>query len=149
MFIYWGWDTAVTANEETTDPAVNPGRAAVRSTVVLLVTYLLVTVAAQAFAGVGEEGIGLTNPEHSDDVLSSVGEAVLGGWGVKAAPPRRAHLRGRVNPDHDPADRPYDAVDGGGTRRCRSIRHGHPKYQTPTVLHAGPWAWSRSCSTPA
>jgi amino acid transporter len=84
VFIYWGWDTAVTANEETTNPTVSPGRAAVRSTVVLLVTYLLVTVAAQAFAGVGEEGIGLTNPEHSDDVLSSVGEAVLGGWGVKA-----------------------------------------------------------------
>src|SRR4029453_7186076 len=84
VFIYWGWDTAVTANEETTDPTVNPGRAAVRSTVVLLVTYLLVTVAAQAFAGVGEEGIGLTNPDHADNVLSSVGEAVLGGWGVKA-----------------------------------------------------------------
>jgi amino acid transporter len=84
VFIYWGWDTAVTANQETTNPTVNPGRAAVRSTVVLLVTYLLVTVAAQAFAGVGEEGIGLTNPEHSDNVLSSVGEAVLGGWGVKA-----------------------------------------------------------------
>jgi amino acid transporter len=83
VFIYWGWDSAVAANEETTDPAVNPGRAAVRSTVILLVTYVLVTVAAQAFAGVGEEGIGLTNPEHSDDVLSSVGEAVLGSWGVK------------------------------------------------------------------
>jgi amino acid transporter len=83
VFIYWGWDSAVTANEETTDAAVNPGRAAVRSTVVLLVTYLLVTVAAQAFAGVGQEGIGLANPDHSDDVLSSVGEAVLGGTGVK------------------------------------------------------------------
>ncbi len=35
VFIYWGWDSAVAANEETTDPAVNPGRAAVRSTVVL------------------------------------------------------------------------------------------------------------------
>ena len=84
VFIYWGWDSAVAANEETADPAVNPGRAAVRSTVILLVTYVLVTVAAQAFAGVGEEGIGLTNPDHSSDVLSSVGEAVLGGWGVKA-----------------------------------------------------------------
>jgi amino acid transporter len=84
VFIYWGWDSAVAANEETADPAVNPGRAAVRSTIILLVTYVLVTVAAQAFAGVGEEGIGLANPEHADDVLSSVGEAVLGGWGVKA-----------------------------------------------------------------
>ncbi len=75
--------TAVAANGETTDPTVNPGRAAVRSPV-LLVTHFLVTVAAQAFAGVGEEGIGLTNPDHADNVPSSVGEAVLGSWSVKA-----------------------------------------------------------------
>jgi amino acid transporter len=133
VFIYWGWDSAVAANEETENPAVNPGRAAVRSTVVLLVTYLLVTVAAQAFAGVGEEGIGLTNPEHSDDVLSSVGEAVLGGWGVKLLiiavltsaaastqttilPTARATL----------AMASYKALP-------KSFSNVHPRYQTPTV----------------
>jgi amino acid transporter len=83
VFIYWGWDSAVAANEETTDPHINPGRAAVLSTIVLVLTYLVVTVAAQAFAGVGTEGIGLANPEHSDDVLSVVGEGAMGSWGVK------------------------------------------------------------------
>src|SRR5437588_259185 len=38
-FIYWGWDSAVAANEETENPTVNPGRAAVISTIVLLLTY--------------------------------------------------------------------------------------------------------------
>ena len=27
LFIYWGWDTAVTVNEETTDSRRTPGRA--------------------------------------------------------------------------------------------------------------------------
>jgi amino acid transporter len=82
IFIYWGWDTAVAVNEETADKDRTPGRAAVISTVVLLASYAIVTVAAQAFAGIGEKGIGLANPEHTDDVLSSLGNAVLGSeWG--------------------------------------------------------------------
>ena len=83
VFIYWGWDSAVTVNEETEHPTITPGRAAVIATVVLLVTYLLVTVAAQSFAGVGDTGIGLSNPDNASDVLSVVGSAVMGSWGVK------------------------------------------------------------------
>ncbi len=78
IFIYWGWDTAVAVNEETADKDKTPGRAAIISTVVLLASYAIVTVAAQAFAGVGDKGIGLSNPAHQDDVLSSLGNAVLG-----------------------------------------------------------------------
>src|ERR1700678_48040 len=52
LFIYWGWDTAVSINEETADKERSPGIAAMTSTLVLLVTYVLVTVAAQSFAGV-------------------------------------------------------------------------------------------------
>ena len=84
VFIYWGWDSAVAANEETDRPGGQPGPRrgdAPPSSCVL--TYVVVTVAAQAFAGVGEEGIGLANPENEDDVLSGVGEAAMGGWGVK------------------------------------------------------------------
>ena len=61
LFIYWGWDSAVAVNEETADPTKTPGRAAVISTVLLLTTYALVTLAAQSFAGVGAKGIGLDN----------------------------------------------------------------------------------------
>jgi amino acid transporter len=78
VFIYWGWDTAVTCNEESDDPGTTPGRAAVISTLLLLVTYALVAVAAVAFAGTGTEGIGLGNPQNADDVFSAIGPALFG-----------------------------------------------------------------------
>ena len=52
VFIYWGWDTTATVNEETEDPSEAPGRATVVSTLILLGIYLIVAVAAQAYAGV-------------------------------------------------------------------------------------------------
>ncbi len=42
LFIYWGWDTAVSVNEETKERDKIPGRAAVTSTLILLVTYAVV-----------------------------------------------------------------------------------------------------------
>jgi amino acid transporter len=82
LFIYWGWDTAVAINEETKDPAKTPGRAAILSTLILLVTYVLVILAAQSFAGVGSTGIGLANGGNTGDVLSVLGTAVFGGSGI-------------------------------------------------------------------
>jgi amino acid transporter len=81
LFIYWGWDTAVSVNEETKDPEKTPGRAAILSTIILLVTYVLVIVGAQAFAGVGSKGIGLGNTANFD-VLSTLGGEVFGTSGI-------------------------------------------------------------------
>lgn len=78
IFIYWGWDTAVTINEETADPAKTPGRAAIISTVLLLVTYALVSTAAVAFAGVGDTGIGLANGDNSSNVFTAIGPVLFG-----------------------------------------------------------------------
>lgn len=83
VFIFWGWDSAVAANEETSESRITPGRAAVISTVILVVTYLLVTIAAEAYAGVGSDGIGLTSDAASSDALSGIGQAALGSWGFK------------------------------------------------------------------
>ena len=78
IFIYWGWDTAVSVNEESDDPAKTPGRAAILSTLLLLVTYSVVSVAAVAFAGVGTEGVGLGAGANSADVFSAIGPALFG-----------------------------------------------------------------------
>jgi amino acid transporter len=78
VFIYWGWDTALSVNEETKDPNKTPGRAAMLSTLILLVTYALVIFAAQSFSGIGTKGIGLANPNNASDVLSVLGSAVFG-----------------------------------------------------------------------
>jgi amino acid transporter len=76
VFLYWGWDTAVTVNEESKDVKRTPGRAAVLSTLVLLGVYLIVSLAAQAYHGANY----LTN--NSGDVLSALSREVFGSaWG--------------------------------------------------------------------
>jgi amino acid transporter len=78
LFIYWGWDTAVSVNEETKERDKIPGRAAVTSTLILLVTYAVVILATQSYAGIGTKGIGLENPNHAGDVLSVLGSSIFG-----------------------------------------------------------------------
>jgi amino acid transporter len=82
LFIYWGWDTALSVNEETSDKSRTPGRAAIISTVLLLVTYVIVIIAMQSFAGIGDKGVGLANPAHQFDVLSVTGSAIFGSSGL-------------------------------------------------------------------
>jgi amino acid transporter len=84
LFIYWGWDTSLSVNEETADKSRTPGRAGIISTVLLLVTYVTVIIAMQAFAGIGSKGVGLTNPAHQFDVLSATGGAIFGTSGLGA-----------------------------------------------------------------
>jgi len=72
VFIYWGWDSGVTVNEETEDASTAPGRAAIISTFVLVGIYLLVATAAQAYGGLSF----LQN--NPNDVLSPLGHGVLG-----------------------------------------------------------------------
>jgi amino acid transporter len=82
LFIYWGWDTALSVNEETADKSRTPGRAGIISTVLLLVTYVTVIISMQAFAGIGDKGVGLTNPANQFDVLSVAGGAIFGTSGL-------------------------------------------------------------------
>jgi amino acid transporter len=82
VFIYWGWDTAVSVNEETKDSKRTPGLAAIFSTIILLVTYALVIFSIQSFAGVQTKGNGLGNIANAGDVLSIQGNAIFGTGGV-------------------------------------------------------------------
>jgi amino acid transporter len=72
VFIYWGWDSTVTVNEESADPNHGPGLAAIVATLVLVGTYVIVSIAAQAYAG------SAFLVDNSDDVLSALGDPVLG-----------------------------------------------------------------------
>ncbi len=72
VFIYWGWDSGVCVNEESRDSANGPGRAAVMSTILLVLIYVVVATAAQAYAGT------TFLKHHGDDVLSALGGPVLG-----------------------------------------------------------------------
>ena len=57
IFIYWGWDSAVSVNEETTEPGEDPRpRGASSRPCCCSPPTLLVTVATVSFAGIGDEG---------------------------------------------------------------------------------------------
>jgi amino acid transporter len=75
VFIYWGWDSGVAVNEESENPAEGPGKAAVISTLLLVLIYLLVSSAGISFHGAAF----LANEENSEDVLNALGTGVLGG----------------------------------------------------------------------
>jgi amino acid transporter len=72
IFIYWGWDSGVAVNEESRDRHRGPGKAAVVSTLILLLIYVAVSAAAQAFHG----PTFLAN--NSNDVLNALGKGVFG-----------------------------------------------------------------------
>ena len=78
IFAFWGWDTALTVNEESKNSDTTPGRAALLCVLSILLTYLLVSVATQMYAGLGETGLGLTNPDVSDNVFGNLAQPILG-----------------------------------------------------------------------
>jgi amino acid transporter len=77
IFLYWGWDSGVSVNEETEDSAEAPGKAALVSNFVLIGIFVLVTVAVSAYGGLSF----LTH--NTGDVFSPLGKSVLGGVGAK------------------------------------------------------------------
>jgi amino acid transporter len=71
VFIYWGWDTCVSVNEEAEDSATTPGRAAVLSTLVLLAIYLVVSFGSVSLLGAQYV------TDNSSDALYALGKIAL------------------------------------------------------------------------
>ena len=71
FFMYSGWDAAIYVNEETTDRANNPGKAALASVVMLALVYSVCTFAFQT----------VLSPEvlqsHAGNALSALGARLL------------------------------------------------------------------------
>lgn len=80
IFAFWGWDTCLTLGEESKDPTKVPGRAGLLCVISILITYLLIAVAVMMYAGIGEEGLGLGNPENSENVFGALADPVMGPW---------------------------------------------------------------------
>jgi amino acid transporter len=70
-FMYSGWDASIYVNEETTDKANNPGKAALASVVMLALVYSTVTFAFQGVLSPSEI------QAHAGDVLSAVSGRLL------------------------------------------------------------------------
>lgn len=80
LFVYWGWDTAGSMNEETKNPTKTPGRAQVLATVILLAGFTLMTMSTVSYAGTGENG--LITTENKESIFDVIVGPLLGSWGV-------------------------------------------------------------------
>jgi amino acid transporter len=74
VFIYWGWESAVNLNEETEDSNSAPGLAAIVSTVILLGTYVITTIAVVSYAGLDR----IADFEDDAGIFGAVAKDVLG-----------------------------------------------------------------------
>ncbi|MFE1437406.1 APC family permease [Streptomyces sp. NPDC058739] len=77
VFIYWGWESAVNLTEEVEDSATAPGKAAIWSTVILLVTYVSVAVAVVAYAGTEYLA---ENAAEEEFVFALLADEAMGSW---------------------------------------------------------------------
>jgi amino acid transporter len=138
VFIYWGWDTAVAVNEETKDKNKTPGRAAILSTFILLVTYAIVIISMQSYAGIKTTGNGLGNLANAGDVLSVQGSSVFGTSGVGTF---LSHLLLLMVLSSAAASTQTTILPTARTTLSmavykaipRSFSKMHPRYLTPTV----------------
>lgn len=77
VFIYWGWDTCVSVNEEAEDSAKTPGRAAVLSTLILLAIYLIASYGSVSLLGPNFV------TDNADEAIYALGKVALPTWMVK------------------------------------------------------------------
>ena len=78
IFAFWGWDVCLSMNEEAKNGERTSGLAAGFTAVIVLAVYLLTSVAATVFAGVGDSGLGLANPENIGNVFAALAGPVMG-----------------------------------------------------------------------
>lgn len=82
IFVYWGWDTTLTMNEEMKNPKRTPGRAAMLTVLIIVVIYMTVALATLSYAGVGETGLGTGNPENQASIFAVLAGPVMGPFAI-------------------------------------------------------------------
>ncbi len=129
VFAYWGWESAVNLTEETKDSESTPGKAAIVSTVVLLVTYIAVAYAVVAFAGTTFLA---DNAGEEESIFALLGEQVLGGWDWILLISVSTSALASTQTTIIPASRTGLSM----ARRLampHRLAHIHPRYRTPDV----------------
>ena len=132
IFAFWGWDTCLTVNEESKGSEKTPGRAALLCVLSILLTYLIVAVASQMYAGTGTDGLGLGNTENSSNVFGALAEPVLGNpWHLLLFLAVLASSTASLITTFLPSSR---TMLGMAAYRALPPRFGsvHPRYLTPS-----------------
>jgi amino acid transporter len=126
VFIYWGWESAVNLTEETRDSTRAPGLAAVVSTVVLLVTYLGVSTAVAAYAGVP----GLEAFADDDAIFATIGKGIGVGWEQMVVLAIVISAIASTQTTIIPASRTTFSMGRAGAFP-KAFAHVHPRFRTP------------------
>ncbi|MGO1990897.1 MAG: APC family permease [Corynebacterium sp.] len=82
IFMFWGWDTTLTMNEETKDPKTTASRASTITVVIIIALYTLCAVGVVAWAGTGTEGLGAGNPENQESLFAALASPVMGPFAI-------------------------------------------------------------------
>ena len=82
IFAFWGWDVCLTVSEEATNGRRTSGLAATVVAAAILVIYLLGSIATVMFAGTGDTGIGLNNPDNSENIFTALGTPIMGPFAI-------------------------------------------------------------------
>jgi amino acid transporter len=72
----------LTVSEEATNGRRTSGLAATTAAVVILGIYLVGSIATIMFAGTGDTGIGLNNPDNSENVFTSLAAPIMGPFAI-------------------------------------------------------------------
>ena len=129
VFAYWGWESSVNLSEETRDGDKTPGRAALTSTVILLVTYVAAAFAVVAFAGTQWLS---DNAGEEEFVFYYLSEEVLGGWSWILLLSVSTAAIASTQTTILPASRTGLSMARRGAIPAR-IAHIHPSHRTPDV----------------
>ncbi|MGC1206543.1 MAG: APC family permease [Ornithinimicrobium sp.] len=138
IFAFWGWDVSLTVNEESKDKETVPGKAALLTIVSILLTYLIVGVAMQMYAGLGEEGLGLANPDVADNVFGQLAEPVLGNFDIVLFLAVLASSAASLITTFFPTSRTMLGMSAYGAFP-KKFSEMHPTYKTPgfAIIFAG------------
>jgi amino acid transporter len=129
VFAYWGWESAVNLSEETTDGDRTPGRAALLSTFILLVTYVSVAIAVVAFAGTQWLS---DNAGEEEFVFAYLASEVLGGWDWVLLLSVSTAAIASTQTTILPASRTGLSMARRGAIPAR-VGHIHPRHRTPDI----------------
>lgn len=130
IFIYWGWDVCLTLNEEATEGARTPGRAAALVILLMLTLYLAVAISTMRLAGLGDTGLGLGNAATRENVLAAMAGPVMGPFAILVA---LAVLASSIASLQSTVVSPARTLLAMGHYRAIAERFAwiHPKYRSP------------------
>ncbi|MBK0419348.1 APC family permease [Leucobacter sp. CSA1] len=135
IFVYWGWDTVLTMGEETKPSKgrlSTESKAAMILVAILVVLYVGTATATVAYAGLGETGTGLNNPDIAENVFAALAHPVMGPAAILLSLAILVSAMASINSTAISPARTLLAMSHYGALPA-SIKKIHPRFKSPHV----------------